>query len=128
MTDKTSVPKWITIYLWLTVLLTIGACAAGYFSPGALFSTWEAIGADGALSLAGPVGLFLSRNVATAILGLFSLTKGGVGMIKGYLVLRAASDGMDFIHNIIADNMPVAIMGLVMCAIEIFALVKLSKS
>lgn len=125
MSDNlTTVPKWVTIYLWITVAITLGASIAGYLSPDALFGGWEALSAAGALSLAGPVGLFISRNLGTAIVGIFSLTQKNTSMIKLYLILRVAEDGIDFIHNITAGNMQVAIMAIVMCAIEIFALTK----
>ncbi|MEM6804311.1 MAG: hypothetical protein AAF696_23115 [Bacteroidota bacterium] len=125
MSDNlTTVPKWVTIYLWVTVAITLGASIAGYLAPDALFGGWEALSAGGALSLAGPVGLFISRNLGTAIVGIYSLTQKNTSMIKLYLILRVAEDGIDFIHNIIAGNMQVAIMAIVMCAIEIFALTK----
>lgn len=123
--ETTAVPKWITIYLWVTFFITLGASLAGYFKPDALLGTWEALPAAGALSLAGPLGLFVSRNMATAIVTLFALLKNNASMIKLVLLLRLASDGLDLVNNLIADNMPVAIMGGVMCLIEIFAFTKI---
>jgi len=122
--DSTSVPKWVTIYLWITFLITLGASLAGYFSPEALLGTWEAISAKGALSLAGPLGLFVSRNMATAVVTLFGLIQKNASMIKLILLLRIVSDGLDFVNNMIAGDMPVAIMGGVMCLIEVFAFTK----
>ncbi len=122
--ETTSTPKWITIYLWVTFVITLGASLAGYFKPDALLGTWEALPAAGALSLAGPLGLFLSRNMATAIVTAFALVKNNTSMIKIVLLLRIASDGLDLVNNLIAGNMQVAIMGGVMCAIEIFAFTK----
>lgn len=124
-TETSSTPKWIIIYLWLTAVITIGACVAGYFMPDALLATWPALEAVGALSLAGPLGLFLSRNVATAVVTVFSLIKKNAAMIKIVLLLRIFSDGFDLINNLIADNMQVAIMGGVMCLIEIIAFTKI---
>lgn len=125
MTDTTTVPKWIIIYLWITALITLGASLAGYFKPDALLGTWEALSATGALSLAGPLGLFVSRNMATAAVTVFSLIKNNAAMIKLVLLLRIVSDGLDLVNNLIAGNMPVAIMGGVMCLIEIFAFIKI---
>ncbi len=122
--ETTTTPKWIKIYLWVTFAITLGASLAGYFAPDALLSTWEALTAGGALSLAGPLGLFLSRNVATAVVTAFSLVKNNAAMIKIVLLLRIVSDGFDLINNMIAGNMQVAIMGGVMCAIEVFAFTK----
>lgn len=123
----TTSPKWITIYLWITALITLGASLAGYFKPDALLGDWEAISATGALSLAGPLGLFVSRNFATAVVTVFALVKNNVSMIKIVLLLRIVSDGLDLVNNLIAGNMPVAIMGGAMCLIEIFAFISLSK-
>lgn len=129
MTDTTTnIPKWITIYLWVTFLITLGASLAGYFAPEAMLGTWEALPAAGALSLAGPLGLFVSRNMATAVVTLFGLLQKNASMIKIVLLLRIVSDGLDFVNNIIAGNMPVAIMGLVMCLIEIFAFIKIKSN
>lgn len=128
MTNKTTaIPKWITIYLWITAFITLGASLAGYFKPNALLSTWEALSAGGALSLAGPLGLFVSRNFATAAVTIFALVKQNASMIKIVLLLRIVSDGLDLVNNIIAGNMPVAIMGGVMCIIEIFAFSKIKS-
>ena len=125
--ETSSTPKWIIIYLWLTAIITIGACVAGYFMPDALLATWPALDAAGALSLAGPLGLFLSRNVATVVVTVFTLIKKNAAMIKIVLLLRIFSDGFDLINNLIADNMQVAIMGGVMCLIEIVAFTKVKS-
>ena len=122
-----TIPKWINIYLWITFAITLGASLAAYFKPDALLGTWEAISAGGALSLAGPLGLFVSRNMATAVVTLFGLLQKNASMIKLILLLRIVSDGLDLVNNLIAGNMPVAIMGGVMCAIEIFAFTKIKE-
>ena len=125
--NSTSVPKWITIYIWITAFITLGASMAGYFMPDALLGSWEAISAGGALSLAGPLGLFVSRNFATAVVTIFALVQKNASMIKLVLLLRIVSDGLDLANNLIAGNMPVAIMGGIMCAIEIFAFTKIKE-
>jgi hypothetical protein len=123
-----STPKWITIYLWVTFAITLGASLAGYFKPDALLGTWEALPAAGALSLAGPLGLFVSRNMATAVVTLFGLLQKSASMIKIILLLRIVSDGLDLINNLIANNLQVAIMGGVMCLVEIIAFTKVKAS
>ncbi len=125
--NSITTPKWITIYLWITFIITLGASLAAYFKPDALLATWEALTATGALSLAGPLGLFVSRNFATAIVTAFALIKNNASMIKIVLLLRIVSDGLDCVNNIIAGNMPVAIMGGLMCLIEIFAFTKIKS-
>lgn len=123
--NLTTIPKWITIYLWVTFIITLGASLAAYFKPDALLGTWEALSAAGALSLAGPLGLFVSRNMATAVVTLFGLLQKNASMIKIVLLLRIVSDGLDLVNNLIAGNIPVAIMGGAMCLIEIFAFIKI---
>ncbi len=123
--SNTTIPRWIIIYLWVTAFITLGASLAGYFKPDALLGTWEALSAAGALSLAGPLGLFVSRNFATAVVTIFALLKSNASMIKLVLLLRIVSDGLDLVNNLIAGNMPVAIMGGIMCLIEIFAFTKI---
>lgn len=123
--DNYNIPKWITVYLWITFIITLGASLTGYFKPDALLGTWEALPAAGALSLAGPLGLFLSRNMATAVVTAFGLLQKNVSMIKIILILRIVSDGLDLVNNLVAGNMPVAIMGGIMCLIEILAYIKI---
>ena len=123
--NSTATPKWISVYLWITFAITLGASLAGYFKPDALLGTWEALPAAGALSLAGPLGLFLSRNFATAAVTAFGLVKNNASMIQLVLLLRIVSDGLDLVNNLIAGNIPVAIMGGVMCLIEIVAFTKI---
>lgn len=125
--STSTTPKWIIIYLWITAFITLGASLTGYFKPDALLGTWEALPAAGALSLAGPLGLFVSRNLATAVVTIFALLRNNASMIKLVLLLRIVSDGLDLVNNIIAGNMPVAIMGGVMCLIEIFAFTKIKS-
>lgn len=126
--DSITIPKWITIYLWITFVITLGASLAGYFQPDALLGTWEALPAAGALSLAGPLGLFVSRNMATAVVTAFGLLQKNASMIKIVLLLRIVSDGLDLVNNLIAGNMAVAITGGVMCLIEVFAFTKVKTN
>lgn len=123
--ETTTIPKWITIYLWVTFIITLGASLTAYFKPAAMLGTWEALPAAGSLSLAGPLGLFASRNMATAAVTIFGLLQKNASMIKIILLLRIVSDGLDLVNNVIAGNMPVAIMGGIMCLIEIFAFTKI---
>lgn len=120
----TTTPKWIPIYLWITFVITLGASVSGYFKPDALLGTWEALPAAGALSLAGPLGLFVSRNMATAVVTAFALVKKNPSMLMVVLLLRIVSDGLDLVNNLIAGDMAVATMAGIMCMIEIFAFTK----
>ncbi len=125
--ESTIIPKWITIYLWITAIITLGASLSGYFMPEGLLGTWEALGTAGALSLAGPLGLFVSRNMATFVVTVFGLLQKNASMIKIVLLLRIVSDGLDMVNNLIAGNIPVAVFGGIMCLIEIFAFTKVKS-
>lgn len=120
-----SIPKWIIIYLWFTAIITVAFSLLGYFKPDALLGTWEAFSAAGSLSLAGPVGLFVARNLGTAAVNIFALLKKNASMIKLVLLLRMVTDGFDCINNLIGANIPIAVFGGVMCLIEIYAFTKI---
>ena len=120
-------PKWITVYLWVTTLMATMFSLLAYFKPDVQFSTWEAFSTSGALSLAGPLGLYVSRNLATVCVGLFALTNKSSEAIKALLILRLVTDGLDFAHNVLAGNLAGGSFALVMGAIEAFALYKMLK-
>jgi hypothetical protein len=126
--NNNQTPKWITIYLWVTTAMATMFSLLAYFKPEIQFGTWETLKATGALSLAGPLGLYLSRNLATVAVGVFALTNKSVSAIKTLLILRVVTDGLDFAHNAIAGNMQGGAFAAVMCAIEIFALVKINSA
>jgi hypothetical protein len=126
--NNTQTPKWITIYLWVTTAMATMFSLLAYFKPEIQFGTWETLSATGALSLAGPLGLYLSRNLATVVVGVFALTNKSVSAIKVLLILRVVTDGLDFAHNTIAGNMPGGAFAAIMFAIEVLAFIKLSKS
>ena len=123
--QSTTIPKWIIYYLWFTAILTLAFSLMGYFKPDGLFATWPALSTAGSLSLAGPVGLFVARNLGTFAVNVFALVQNNASMIKLVILLRMVTDGFDCINNLIAGNMPIAIFGGVMCLIEIFAFTKI---
>ncbi len=125
--SSSETPKWITIYLWITTAMALMFSLLAYFKPDIQFGAWEALTAGGALSLAGPLGLYISRNLATVIVGVFALTRKSLPMITVLLVLRLATDGLDFIHNVLAGSIQGGIFALVMFVIEVVALVMVVK-
>lgn len=125
--NNSTFPKWVTIYLWIVTLMATAFSILAYLKPDVQFGTWEALSASGALSLAGPLGLYIARNLATAISGFYALTQKSAPMAKLLLVLRLVTDGLDAIHNGMAGNMPGAGFAAVMFAIEAFALFSVSK-
>jgi hypothetical protein len=108
---NSSMPKWITIYLWVVAVMALVFSVMGYIKPEIQFSTWQAFGQAGALSIIGPLGLYLARNIATVAVCVFALLKPGIAIFQAAFVLRAVTDLLDF--------------ALVMFLIEAFALIKI---
>lgn len=126
MTSVNQVPKWVTIYLWITTIMALMFSLLAYFKPEIQFGTWGALAANAALSLGGPLGLYISRNLATVVVGLFVLTNKSTTSIRILLILRLLTDGLDFVHNIIAGSIEGGAFAGVMFAIEVIALLKIS--
>ncbi len=121
-------PKWIVIYLWVTTAMASMFSILAYLKPEIQFGTWETLSATGALSLAGPLGLYLSRNLATVAVGIFTLTHQTLTGTKTLLILRTMTDGIDFAHNAISNNMQGASFAALMFLIEAVALFMLFNS
>jgi hypothetical protein len=125
MQNTHSTPKWITVYLWMTTTMATVFSALAYLKPEVQFAAWPAYGANGALSLAGPLGLYIARNLATVATTVFALLSRSAVAICAALVLRAVTDGVDCLHNALAGNMPGAVFAGVMFALELTALLHL---
>lgn len=121
------IPTWIIIYMGFLTVMTFFLTVMLYINPSFLLEEWEAFGAAGALSLLGPMGLFLARNLATAIVTGFATLNRSVPMLKVAFLLRAVEDGMDSIHNVVEGDMAGAMFGLVFCLVEVFGLYTLFK-
>lgn len=118
---------WTRIYLLLVTLMAAAFSVLAYVNPAMQFGTWEALSAAGATSLAGPLGLYVARNLATVAVGAFALTNGSKDAYSAAFLLRAVTDGLDAAHNLIGGNAPGAIFAIVMLAIELFALFSIHK-
>jgi hypothetical protein len=119
------VPKWIRIYLMVVTLMALSFSVLAYINPSLQFATWQTLTAAGATSLAGPMGLYIARNLATVATGAFALANGAHAAVVTAFVLRAVTDGVDAVHNATAGNMPGAGFAVVMFVIEVFALTRL---
>lgn len=127
MENTSQYPKWINIYLWIATVMATMFSLLAYFKPDVQFGTWETLTATGATSLAGPLGLYVSRNLATAVSGFYALTQKSTDMVKMLLILRLVTDGLDFVHNAMAGNMQGGGFAAIMFIIEAFALYKMSN-
>jgi hypothetical protein len=99
-----------------------------YLKPGIQFAHWSALGAAGALALAGPLGLYVARNLATVAVGAFALRDGSVPALSAALLLRAVTDGLDAGHNLVGSNLPGAVFAAVMCALDLAALFSVRRA
>ena len=125
---ETNVPRWVTIYLWITVAMAAAFSLLAYVKPDAQFSSWPALSAAGALSLAGPLGVYIARNLATAVAIAVALGTRQLAAVQVAVVLRLVTDGLDAVHNAAAGNFPGAGFAAVMAGIELLALRAVRKA
>ena len=122
MTDQ-PMPKWITYYLWFVSIISAVFAVVIYVNPAAMWSNWQAAGAAGAFSLAGPAGLFCARNLGTAALGVYALTNKSRPMIEAFLVFRVVVDFLDGTHALIGGNTPIIYLGFGTAALHLVMLI-----
>ena len=96
-----------------------------YTNPAAMWGHWEAAGAAGAFSLAGPAGLFCARNLGTAAMGAYALLNKSRPMMEGFLVFRIVVDVLDGTHALIGGNTPIIVIGFGTAALQAVMLVVL---
>lgn len=126
MTDQPVVPNWITYYLWFVSIISAIFAIVIYVNPAAVWSNWEAKGAAGAFSLAGPAGLFCARNLGTAALGIYALANKSRPMIETFLVFRVVVDFLDGTHALVGGNTPIIYLGFGTAALHLvmFVIIK----
>ena len=95
---KDKIPIWVLVYLGLIGVLALLFGAMGYFNPGGQFGSWEAFGAAGALSLTGPLGLYVARNIATGLVSLVAVWRRSKDMVILALLLRLFTELFDTIN------------------------------
>lgn len=122
-----SVPTWITVYLWFVSIISAVFALVIYTNPAAMWSNWEAAGATGAFSLAGPAGLFCARNLGTAVLGAYALLNKSRPMIEGFLVFRVVVDALDGVHALIEGNTPIIYLGFGTSALHLVMLLVVKR-
>lgn len=120
-------PKWIYYYLWFVTCVSAALAFVIYTNPLAMWSNWEAAEAQGAFSLIGPTGLFCARNLGTAAMGIYALTRKSRSMMEAFLVFRIIVDLLDGTHALIGGNPPIIFIGFSTAALEIFMFFKLRQ-
>jgi hypothetical protein len=99
---KQTLPAWLLLYSLLISLIPIGLGLMGYLNPLGQFS--DLAGDTAALSLGGPLGLFIARNVATGVATGFALYRRSPDMLLVMFVLRLVTDVLDFTHLLISGE------------------------
>ena len=122
MTDQ-PIPKWIAYYLWFVSVISAVFAVVIYVNPAAMWSNWDAAGAAGAFSLAGPAGLFCARNLGTAALSVYALANKSRPMIEVFLVFRVVVDFLDGTHALIGGNTPIIYLGFGTAALHLVMLI-----
>ena len=125
--STTQYPKWIYYYLWFVTLVSGLFALIIYYNPAAMWAHWEAAGAAGAFSLAGPAGLFCARNLGTAAMGAYALLNKSRPMMEAFLVLRIVTDFLDGVHAVIGANPPIILIGFGTAALHVFMLLRLRR-
>lgn len=118
-----TIPHWTKTYLTITAVMAFLFSVLAYVDPSKQFGTWTALSAAGATSLAGPLGVYIARNLATIVVTVFGVADGSRAAVSSALLLRAVSDGLDAVHNLIGANPPGAAFASVMFLIDVAALV-----
>lgn len=121
-------PKWIYYYLWFVTAVSVGFAIIIYTNPSVMWGQWEAAGAAGAFSVAGPAGLFCARNLGTAAMGAYALLHKSRPMMECFLVFRIVVDFLDGVHALIGGNTPIVVIGFSAAALQLFMIVKLRQS
>ncbi|MEM8540286.1 MAG: hypothetical protein AAGF25_04955 [Pseudomonadota bacterium] len=126
--SEQSYPKWIYYYLCFVTGVSVVFAVIIYTNPEAMWGHWQAAGAEGAFSLAGPAGLFCARNLGTAAMGVYALLNKSRPMMECFLIFRIVVDFLDGTHALIGGNTPVIFIGFGTAALQAFIFFKLKQS
>jgi hypothetical protein len=120
------IPVWVLIIGGLFVLAPLAFSIMGYMNPSAQFASLS----GAALSLAGPLGLYLSRNIATGLVMAVALFKREPGMLLSAFLLRLFTDILDIVNTVAGGGgFPVPfLVFVVMTAPCVWALWPLTKT
>ena len=114
------IPVWILVIAGLFVLAPLASSIMGYIDPTFQFSGYDAA----ALTLAGPLGLYLSRKLATAFVMAVSLFKREPGMLICAFLLVLFTYILDIINTLVGDG-GVSVLSVVFIVLAVPALWKL---
>lgn len=127
MKQTYSIPRWMTGYLVTEALLVAIFTYFAYATPGILFTSWPVTCSANALTLAGPIGLYLARSMATVVTTLLAIAKKSIVTYMLAFTLYAIANGINFVHYMINGNYKISIIFLVLFAVELTIFLKLNK-
>jgi hypothetical protein len=118
---KDKIPTWILVWSVLMFLLPFGFGIVGYLNPAYFGPEWAQ--AD-AMQYVGPFGLYVGRNMASAVIMMLALSQRSAAMLIVALTMRMVSDIFDVIHNAAAGTLNLsfslpAVILIIGCAIAI---------
>ncbi|MEM9777338.1 MAG: hypothetical protein AAF902_22360 [Chloroflexota bacterium] len=109
-----NIPYWV---LGIAVLMALAALALtimGYMDP----STGPGVLPGDSPSLAGTYGLFLSRNLATAVIMIIAIAMRSPGMMLNAFFMRVFSDVFDIVNTLAGGGpFPVSFLALIIIAL-----------
>ena len=119
---NTIIPKWITIYLWILVILTTIFTLIAFLLPDIFINTGKYFGES-----SGPLNLYLSRNIAIIVIYLFALFSQRIIVFKTVFILRGVIDLIDLFQDIVYVNIFEMPFPLILLIIDIYVLYRLYK-
>ena len=94
------IPVWVSVIAGLFILAPITSSTMGYIDPTFQFSEFDA----DALPLAGPLGMYLSRKLATALVMAVALFKRETGMLTCAFLLVLFTYILDIINKLVGGG------------------------
>ena len=114
------IPVWVLVIAGLFVLAPLASSIMGYVDPTFQFSEHDAA----ALPLAGPLGLYLSRKLATALVMAVALFKREPGMLICAFLLVLFTYILDIINMLVGGG-GFSVLSVVFIVLAVPALWKL---
>ena len=108
------IPYWVLGIAVLMALAPLALTIMGYMDP----SSGPGVLPGDNPSLAGTYGLFLSRNLATAVIMIFAIAMRSPGMMFNAFMMRILSDGFDIINTLVGGGpFPISFVVLIVIAL-----------
>ena len=108
------IPYWVLGIAILMALAPLALSIMGYIDP----SSGPGVLPGDTPSLAGTYGLFLSRNLATAVIMILAIAMRSPGMMLNAFMMRIFSDVFDIINTLAGGGaFPISFVALIVIAL-----------